>query len=55
MSLFMDSPLWQTLSAVQNNAVYPVGDDHWFLGIGFLGANRIMDDLLIMLGGSNVE
>jgi iron complex transport system substrate-binding protein len=49
MQAFMNSPLWQTLGAVQNNAVYQVSDDHWFLGIGFLGANRIMDDLLVLL------
>lgn len=51
MSAFLDSPLWQTLSAVQNGNVYEVDDDHWFLGIGFLGANRIFDDLLIRLSG----
>lgn len=50
MRLFTNSPLWQTLSVVQNDRVYPVADDHWFLGIGLLGANRIMDDLLVLLG-----
>lgn len=49
MSAFLESPLWQTLGAVQNGNVYQVDDDHWFLGIGFLGANRIFDDLLILL------
>lgn len=49
MSAFLDSPLWQTLSAVQNGNVYEVDDDHWFLGIGFIGANRVFDDLLILL------
>lgn len=47
---FTEGPLWQTLSVVQNGQVYQVSDDHWFLGIGLLGANRIMDDLLVLLG-----
>lgn len=47
---FTESPLWQTLSVVQNGQVHQVSDDHWFLGIGLLGANRIMDDLLVLLG-----
>ena len=50
LSAYTGSPLWQTLSVVQNDRVYPVSDDHWFLGIGLLGANRIMDDLLVLLG-----
>jgi iron complex transport system substrate-binding protein len=49
MSAFLGSPLWQTLSAAQNGNVYEVDDDHWFLGIGFLGANRVFDDLLTLL------
>lgn len=44
------SPLWQTLNAVRNGHAYVVDDDHWFLGTGLLGANRIMDDLLLDLG-----
>lgn len=52
---FLASPLWQTLSVVQNDRVYTVSDDHWFLGIGLLGANRIMDDLLVWLGDYSVE
>lgn len=48
---FTESPLWQTLEVVQNDRVYTVSDDHWFLGIGLLGANRVMDDLLVLLAG----
>lgn len=48
---FTESPLWATLGAVQSGHAYVVDDDHWFLGIGLLGANRIMDDLLILLSG----
>jgi iron complex transport system substrate-binding protein len=50
VTAFTESPLWQTLKVVQNDRVYTVDDDHWFLGIGLLGANRIMDDLLLLLG-----
>lgn len=46
---FTESPLWQTLTATQNNTVYAVDDAHWFLSIGFLGANRVLDDILITL------
>ena len=45
-----ESPLFQSLNAVKNHHAYIVDDDHWFLGTGLLGANRIMDDLLLMLG-----
>ncbi len=45
-----NSPLWQTLNVVKNQHAYTVDDDHWFLGTGLLGANRIMDDLLLDLG-----
>lgn len=38
-------PLWQTLKAVQNNAVHPVNEEHWNLGGGILAANRMLDDL----------
>lgn len=49
LDAFTGSPLWQSLNAVQAGQVYRVSDDHWFLGIGLIGANRIMDDLLIYL------
>jgi iron complex transport system substrate-binding protein len=50
---FTDSPLWQTLGAVQSGSVYRVSDDHWFLGIGFIGANHVLDDILISLSTNN--
>ena len=49
LGAFTSSPLWQSLSAVQADEVYRVSDDHWFLGIGLIGAERILDDLLIYL------
>lgn len=52
LSAFTGSPLWQTLTAVQNGSVYTVDDGRWFLGIGFLGANRVLDDILITLSSN---
>lgn len=49
LGAFTNSPLWRSLSAAQRGEVYRVNDDHWFLGIGLIGAERIMDDLLIYL------
>lgn len=49
LNAFASSPLWQSLSAVQAGEVYRVSDDHWFLGIGLIGAERVLDDLLIYL------
>lgn len=40
-----DHPLWQTLSVVQNDAVYPVNEEHWNLGGGIQAANHMLDDL----------
>ena len=52
---FTSSPLWQSLSAVQADEVYRVSDDHWFLGIGLIGAERVLDDLLIHLTEPQTE
>lgn len=49
LGAFTTSPLWGSLGAVQAGRVYRVSDDHWFLGIGLIGAERVMDDLLIYL------
>lgn len=38
-------PLWDTLTAVQNDMAFPVDDDLWFLGIGYTAANQILDEL----------
>ncbi|NEZ59376.1 iron-siderophore ABC transporter substrate-binding protein [Leptolyngbyaceae cyanobacterium CCMR0082] len=38
-------PLWQQLGAVQQEKVYPVSFDTWFLGNGILAANALLDDL----------
>jgi iron complex transport system substrate-binding protein len=39
------SPLWDRLDVVQQDRVYEVPDDLWFLGIGNLAARRVIDDL----------
>lgn len=47
---FLTSPLWERMSAVKNKRVHAVNDDYWFLGIGILAANRVLDDLEAYLG-----
>ncbi|MEO0495088.1 MAG: iron-siderophore ABC transporter substrate-binding protein [Actinomycetota bacterium] len=39
------SPLWTTLSVVENERTFRVGDDRWMSGVGLFGANAILDDL----------
>lgn len=39
------SAQWTALNAVQNEHAEPVPDDTWFLGIGPLAADRVLDDL----------
>lgn len=38
-------PLWQRLGAVSRGAARPVSDDLWYLGIGPIAANQVLDDL----------
>jgi len=45
-------PLWQNLSAVQNGKSYEVADDWWYLGIGPIAANLVLDDLEKFLASS---
>jgi iron complex transport system substrate-binding protein len=45
LSQFRSDPLWQQLQVVRNNRVYEVADDHWMLGLGYLAAERVLDDL----------
>lgn len=37
--------MWRNLDAVRNGKAIEVADDSWFLGLGPLGANRVLDDL----------
>ncbi len=38
-------PLWQLLGAVSGGNAHPVSDDLWYLGIGPLAANEVLDEL----------
>jgi len=46
---FTTNPLWQTLEAVKNDQVYWVNDDYWMVGIGYIAANLVVDDLTTYL------
>lgn len=46
---FTTNPLWQTLEAVKNDKVYWVDDDYWMVGIGYIAANLVVDDLTTYL------
>jgi iron complex transport system substrate-binding protein len=37
--------LWNHLGAVQRGTSRPVDDEVWFLGLGPIGAFRVLDDL----------
>lgn len=52
-SEFQSDPLWSQLSVVQEDRVYEVSDDHWMLGLGYLAAERVLDDLEQYLGKSS--
>lgn len=49
LSSYVDNPLWQTLQAVRENHVYWVDDDYWMVGIGYIAANLVIDDLTAYL------
>ncbi|GGX56894.1 hypothetical protein GCM10010341_91540 [Streptomyces noursei] len=36
---------WKKLDAVKNEKVYAVNDSLWMLGIGYTGANKILDEM----------
>ncbi|MGC4105940.1 MAG: hypothetical protein QM753_06225 [Thermomicrobiales bacterium] len=38
------SPIWQTLSAVQNNKVVQVDSAVWIAGIGYCGAGLVLEN-----------
>ncbi len=42
---FLNSPLWQTLNAVQSGHVVEVNDDTWMAGLGVQSANLVLNDL----------
>ncbi|ODU02443.1 MAG: ABC transporter substrate-binding protein [Pseudonocardia sp. SCN 72-86] len=46
----LDSALWKGLPGVASGHVRPVDDETWFLGLGPIGAGRVLDDLERLLG-----
>ncbi|RMI43884.1 ABC transporter substrate-binding protein [Streptomyces triticirhizae] len=44
-------PLWEDLTAVQENRAFPVNDQLWFLGIGYTAAEQILDEIAETLAG----
>lgn len=51
---FVNSGLWNTLQAVQDDHVYWVNDDYWMVGIGYIAANLVLDDLFTYLVDDNI-
>lgn len=52
LQTFLNSPLWQTLTAVQNGRAIDVDDDTWVSGLGVQSALLVLDDLERILGQS---
>lgn len=46
---YVNSGLWSSLEAVQSDRVYWVDDDYWMVAIGYLAANKVVDDLFTYL------
>ncbi|MFJ6620975.1 ABC transporter substrate-binding protein [Kitasatospora sp. NPDC091335] len=44
------SPGWRALGAVKGHRAFPVDDQLWFQGIGYTGANYLLDELQRFLG-----
>ncbi|SHG02554.1 ABC transporter substrate-binding protein [Streptoalloteichus hindustanus] len=45
MDAALAGPLWSQLGAVKAGHAQPVADETWFLGLGLLAANAVLDDL----------
>lgn len=41
----LGGPLWKNLAAVKGGKVFPVQDELWIQGIGYSGADKILDEL----------
>ena len=46
----LSNELWKKLSAVQEGHALEVNDETWFMGLGPLGANEVLDDIERILG-----
>ncbi|MEM8861149.1 MAG: ABC transporter substrate-binding protein [Chloroflexota bacterium] len=56
MAEIQDDPLWNSLSVVQNEQVFPVAFDVWIGGWTITGANLILDDIeTYVLGNASAE
>jgi len=49
LNRLMENRLWDRLDVVEEEAVYEVPDDLWFLGIGNLAAREVVEDLETVL------
>lgn len=45
LNQIVSGPQWQNLDAVKNQQAFKVADDSWFLGLGPIGANLVLDEL----------
>ncbi|MCA9833492.1 MAG: iron-siderophore ABC transporter substrate-binding protein [Thermomicrobiales bacterium] len=50
MEEMLGGAVWETLSAVQNDAVWLVDSAIWVAGVGYAGANRVLDDIAAYFG-----
>ena len=46
---YVESPLWGSLESVQSDQVYWVDDDFWMVAVGYLAANKVVDNLFTYL------
>ncbi|GFK20348.1 hypothetical protein KbCgl_29200 [Corynebacterium glutamicum] len=46
----MSNELWHNLPAVQEGHALEVNDESWFMGLGPLGANEVLNDIENILG-----
>ena len=49
VSTLVGNPLWESLGAVRANRVYLVPDEYWMVAMGYMAANRILDDVVAYL------
>lgn len=49
VSTLVTNPLWDRLEAVRANRVFLVPDEYWMVAMGYIAANRILDDVVAYL------
>ncbi|MFE6866902.1 ABC transporter substrate-binding protein [Kitasatospora sp. NPDC057692] len=50
LNAVLASPGWQSLEAVKAHRAFPVDDQLWFQGVGYTGANYVLEQLQRFLG-----